>query len=306
MCGGEPAKDKTSGSVSVYSAISPDYVRIKQADGSFKPETYAFGEGGDWGGQMNDQSIDRLKFTDIAKMIAPSLAEKNYIPAQPKDAKSTDLLIMLYWGTTDGATDNLSPEHQSARGLNLSSMPDSKAPVPTPAINPMGGSQTTSLAGSSGQQQAAAQKMFNDMALENWWSLINVSNQKRWRTDVDNATLLGYLPDLKRVGGMQGTALDHMTQDIVDDIEENRYFVVMLVYDFQLLLKTKQRKLLWETRFSIRQRGADFGKELGNMSKFASRFFGKDSGGLVRKPFSEAKVSIGEATLVGYEKDEKK
>jgi len=66
-------------------------------------------------------------------------------------------------------------------------------------------------------------------------------------------------------------------------------------------MNKKQRKLLWETRFNIRQRGNDFDKELGNMALIASRYFGKDSDGLIRKSFTDAKVTLGEAKLVGFE-----
>jgi len=38
--------------------------------------------------------------------------------------------------------------------------------------------------------------------------------------------------------------------------------VVLMAYDFQLLWKEKKHKLLWETRFSIRQRHNDFDRQL--------------------------------------------
>jgi hypothetical protein len=102
------------------------------------------------------------------------------------------------------------------------------------------------------------------------------------------------------------TALHQVREDIVDDVEENRYFVVLLAYDFQTLWKHKQRKLLWETRFSIRERGHDFGKELGAMAQFASRYFGKDSDGLIRKPMRDVRITIGDPKFLGYEAETKK
>ena len=82
----------------VSSSASKDYVRLKRADGSFPPETFAFAEGGAWKGTMKDETIDPLKFTDIAHMIAIPLASQNYIAA--RDPKTAKLLIMVYWGTT--------------------------------------------------------------------------------------------------------------------------------------------------------------------------------------------------------------
>ena len=80
------------------SSASKDYVRLKRADGSFPPESFAFAEGGVWKGTMKDQAIDNLKFTDIAHMIAIPLASQNYIAAS--DPKTAKLLIVVYWGTT--------------------------------------------------------------------------------------------------------------------------------------------------------------------------------------------------------------
>src|SRR3954453_11856213 len=51
--------------VAVYSSASPDYTRVKLSNGSFKPEKYAFGEGGDRGGAQKDFTIDRMGFLDV-------------------------------------------------------------------------------------------------------------------------------------------------------------------------------------------------------------------------------------------------
>jgi len=59
-------------------------------------------------------------------------------------------------------------------------------------------------------------------------------------------------------------------EDLVDDIEHNRYFVVLMAYDFQVLWKQRKHKLLWETRFSIREQGNDFEKVLPAISRYAS------------------------------------
>src|SRR6202167_3577671 len=89
----------------VSGRTSPDYVRVRQADGSFTPESYAFGKGGVWGSATKDDSIDKMTFLDVAHVISQPLADKNYLPS--KDPKSAKLLIMVYWGTTHA------PEHAS-------------------------------------------------------------------------------------------------------------------------------------------------------------------------------------------------
>jgi hypothetical protein len=293
--------DNGGGIVAVYSSVSPAYVRTALPGGSFKPETYAFGEGGDWGGPMMDATIDKLRFLDIAHLIAPSLAAQNYLPSLSKDPDKTDLLIMVYWGTTSGTSGAASSaEYQTAQAL----IPPPLS-LPPPAGASAGGPSATA-AGSGEQQQYAVMSAARDSALEQSLMMTHMANQQRDRQNLNNAMILGYLPEMKRTADYAMTALHLVQQDIVDDVEENRYFVVLLAYDFQTLWKQKQRKLLWETRFSLPERHNDFGKELGTMSRYASRYFGKDSDGLIRKPLPEVRIIIGEPKFIGYESETKK
>ena len=144
-------------------------------------------------------------------------------------------------------------------------------------------------------------EVINQSALAQVDMLMHIANRQRDQLNMDNAKVLGYLPDLVKMVDYKGSPRNFRRQELLDDVEENRYFVVLLAYDFQTLWKNKQRKLLWETRFSIRERGNDFGKELETMAHYASRFFGKDSDGLVRKPLPEVRIIIGEPKFIGYE-----
>ena len=58
--------------------------------------------------------------------------------------------------------------------------------------------------------------------------------------------------------------------------EESRYFGVLLAHDFQAINRQKQRKLLWETRFSLRERRNDFSLQLAAMAQSASRYLGEE------------------------------
>ncbi len=72
-----------------------------------------------------------------------------------------------------------------------------------------------------------------------------------------------------------------------------------MAYDFQLLAKEKKHKLLWETRFSIRQRGSNFDEQLEAMTKYASKYFGQDSHGLQRKSMPFGTVRLDELKILG-------
>jgi hypothetical protein len=110
--------------VAVSSKVFGGYVRARLHDGSFKPETYAFGNGGrlggepigadvvgasarggDAGGVVRDDTLDLVTFGELAKTVAGPLASQKYLPTPGAD--STDLLIMVFWGGTGGSTNTL-------------------------------------------------------------------------------------------------------------------------------------------------------------------------------------------------------
>ena len=69
---------------------------------------------------------------------------------------------------------------------------------------------------------------------------------------------------------------------------------MLRAYDFQLMWKEKQRKAQWEVRYSIRARDHLFGDALVAMTDMASRHFGQDSKGLVRREVPVGRVELGE------------
>jgi hypothetical protein len=291
--------------VTVYSKVNPAYVRTHLADGSFKPESYAFGEGGNLTSSQRDDTIDKLRFLDVAHIIAPSLAAENYRPCDTADPRHTDLLVMVYWGATVGTdTTSSSPQYQIAQAL----IPPPSAPL-SPPPNGQGGTAMVSDPSTSGRAGEgaviAAIQAANDSALQQSLMLTAMANRQRDRQNVDNATVIGYLTEMKRLDGHRVGARGLRRQDLVDEIEESRYYVVLLAYDFQILLQHKQRKLLWETRFSIPERRNDFSKQLAAMAEAASRFFGQNSEGLVHKPLREGHVILGELKDLGDEPDDK-
>lgn len=278
------AADPVVGITAVSSKATKDYSRTRLADGSYQSELYAFGEGGYWGSQLSDVSIDKLKFLDIARVIAPPLAAKNYLPS--KDPNKTTLLIMVYWGTTTVPPpvedDPLYQNYQQAisqSGILLSQR--------------------------SGEPQAV-QDILTDEAnsvLTAGLRQLSVANHDRDVLDFKNASMLGYDAD-GLIGtefgkNVEHTALGTTYKDEVSEIEDNRYFVVLMAYDFQLLWKKRQHKLLWETRFSINERHNHFDAALPAMAAAASKYFGENTKGLVRKEVREGQVNIGEVKSLG-------
>jgi hypothetical protein len=103
------AANSIDGTTAVSSRVFGGYTRVRLPDGSLKPETYAFGNGGfvasgaaggGTSGASRDQSIDNLGFNEIAAAMQAPLSAQNYALSQ--DPNTTNLLIMVFWGTTVG------------------------------------------------------------------------------------------------------------------------------------------------------------------------------------------------------------
>jgi hypothetical protein len=275
-----PAARATEDTVitAVASKASPDYVRVKLADGSYQPETYAFGAGGFWGG-MHDASIDKQKFLDVARAVAGPLAVQDYLPT--KDPAKATLLIMVYWGLTRVPA----PLSESAAFINMQVAQTNLQIAISYGIPALIVAARNQIATAAGMLQA--------------------ENRLRQRTDWQNAGMMGYDAELEAAERFEQTPLQHRRDELVDELEDNRYFVVLMAYDFQLLWKEKKHKLLWETRFSIRQRHNDFDQQLAAMAADASRYFGQDTQGVIRTPLREGKVTLGQPKVIDVEPEKK-
>jgi hypothetical protein len=269
------AVEAVTGTEAVASKVAKDYVRVRLADGTFRPETYAFGKGGRWGGEIKDDSIDKVDFLDVAHVLAPTLASRNYLPAREPGA--TDLLIMVYWGTTA---------------------------VPPPYENdPLYNDYQRAIEQYNILMEQGDWKDAN-MLLSQGLQEVNVANHMRDQTDFKNAALIGYDAS-GLVGTDQGRYVSHGAFGIERneeqrEIEENRYFVVLMAYDFRLLWKEKKHKLLWETRFSINENHNRFDAALPALARYASAYYGQPTQGLVKSRIPEGNVRVGDPTLIEF------
>ena len=258
---------------SVNSTAYNGYARAKQADGTFKPETYAFGQGHYLSGQMHDPSIEGFPFLKLVQTLAPYLARQNYLPA-PGPAQ-TDLIIVVHWGTTVPYND--ATYGSAVDSLQKAQISDATAGA-TAEASP--GQQSSELTG----------------------ALMEIQAEKRQRdlANARNAALLGYQGDMNRYGDLARLAgFGSHYHDLVADVEEDRYFVILTAYDYRALSQEKKRKLLWITRVSIVVRGNRFDEQLGAMLAIAAPYFGHDLPGLVRQTVPEGKVKIGEPKVIG-------
>jgi hypothetical protein len=267
------AEEGAEGITAVSSRVSKDYVRVMLPDGSFQAEEYAFGEGGRLDGSFRDASIDKLKFLDIARVMAGPLAALHYRPARGLDTEK--LLIMVYWGTTI---------------------------VPSTFSNSYASQNYQDTMRSIGDAHLDVQRSYMLAAAAE--IPLEMESSQRNQVDLRNSLLLGYDSDVVTAAnyganvGQIGVVGAH-NDELLAEVEDARYFVVLLAYDFQVFRKENKHKLLWETRFSIDEAHNDFAKALPVMAQYASKYFGQDSHGLLRTKVPEGKVLMGEPKSLG-------
>jgi hypothetical protein len=290
LAGASPlvAADDSSEITAVFATIANGYERAKLPDGTFKPETYTFGEGGFMGIPLGDKSVDGKSFMAIVQTIAPSLSRTGYVSCH--DPVKTDLLIMVYWGTTG-------TDARTSGGYNIGAAPIPSPPPPPPAIVAGNGQVVVVAAAPPPTQPASSpeQSAFDAMA--------GAQNRQRDRDNLRNAQMLGYDEELGRAAARPES---RRYLDLVDEVEDTRYFVVLRAYDFQLMWKEKKRKALWEVRYSIRARDHLFDDALSAMTDMASRYFGQESKGLVRREVPVGRVKLGETIFKGTAESEEK
>jgi hypothetical protein len=270
----------------VYSRASKDYVRAQNPDGSFKPESYVLKDGGNFGGPRVDVTIDRMSFDDVSRVITPPLATLNYVPSE--DPAASNLLIVVFWGTTVVGDDVIPHDTRESKGMaNLAAAAESEEGDREQAAerNAESGGK-----GHPGIDTTQHWRLLGQQAADFFGAEGDIDAS----FDSRNANILGYTEEILRTSP-RGPDMG----ELKDEIEHDRYFVVLLAYDYQLARKFGLHKLLWETRFSIPETGNDFAKEFPRMAAIASQFFGQDSHGLIHHNLADTHVEIGEPKTLG-------
>lgn len=265
----------------IYARAGKDYKRERLKDGSFKPEFYGLANGGRIGGTGSDLTVDRVTYPEVAQIAARLLAQKNYHYA--RSAEQADLMIVLHWGATIAFNSG-----------NYSQ-----------AVNQV----AASLAGAEPQGMGSMERdqsaVPSDGASEGAMLMLMAENRARDRINLPNARLLGYLDDINDADGIQRWAGGgDRYNDLIADVEESRYYIIISAYDFDQLVNHQKKKLRWQTRVSVRAPGNRFDDSFAAMLKGASKYFGQDSGRLVRGEESKGEVELGDLKFLGEAKDQ--
>lgn len=264
--------------VAVFSQVYNGYTRTKLPDGSFKPEAYTFGNGGNHSRAVKDPEMEQMTFIRVARSIAKRLEGLNYVPALTSD--DAELLILVFWGSTQG-----SRGHDPSDTMNVFS---SSVAAHSAAWRNDVASRTNP--GEMDPATAAAESAY-DSAL---WQM-DLMNRERDRLDDRNARILGYSEHLSRA-----RFVSHMSfaQDIINEVEDNRYYVVLQAYDFKTAVAEKKLKPLWTARISMPEQGNNFAESLDRMLLAARKYIGRDSRGMHRYQYPEGRVDLGPLEVI--------
>jgi hypothetical protein len=277
-----PAAEETV-ATAVNSRIGNGYKRERRTDGSFKPEFYALANGGRIAGTTSDVTVDRITYPEVATVAMRLLAGQNYHYANR--AEEATLLLVLHWGSTIAFN---SGDYAASVNSAASALTNLKALGGGPGTPP-----------SADPAVVAAAEVFENEMLK-----VAMDNRLRDQINLPNAKLLGYLDEINDADGIQRYAGGgDRYNDLVADIEESRYYIVVMAYDFAELVKNEKKKLLWVTRVSVRAPGNRFDDSFAAMLKGASKYFGQDSGRLIRGEESKGTVELGDLKFLGEAKE---
>ncbi|AOS44861.1 hypothetical protein Verru16b_01930 [Lacunisphaera limnophila] len=292
------AADESGVLTSVYGKTDSGYKRKKGPDGKWVREYYALTNGGPAEGTIQDNAQEKVRFVALATVLAEHLARQGYFPATDKD--KVDLLVVVNWGRTTPLTDGAArsgTDNVLAAMNNLSNLGPAVPPTivsPTDAASAPEAEVNLTGSAEDMQRQAAQSQLESALMTQGMF------NRSRDQANDKNAFLLGYAGDLNKTDGIQrmiggGGKFD----ELMADIEEPRYYVILTAYDFKRTVREKKPKVQWVTRMSMRAPGNSFAEQAAAMVAYASSRFGQNTDGLDRRVTPEYKVNLEDIRFLG-------
>ena len=261
--------------VTISATSAPGYVRPLDADGRPVPESYVFAEGQYLGSGTSDASMDRMSFDSLTRVLAVNLAAQEYYPT--KDVASANLLIRVFWGATLTYDD---PQRTLAMDALNS------------ALGAYGATYAANESADPGDINVAMEQ-------------IGAGQDSAQAAALRNAALLGYRRTLDRLSRKAMPSPEEVA--LRTELSEERYFVVLMGYDYQFMRREKKPKLLWVTRLSMRGPGNNFTEALPALAFAGSEVFGRSLDRLQRVRVNDRKVEVimGDLKILGVEETPK-
>lgn len=256
-----------------------EYLKERALEPNKKDQTYLFMKGKYYGGYSNDPSMDRVSFRDLAEDLAFHLQNQQFYP-EP-DKPKADLLIVVHYGVTSARPDTLEEMMGVEDIFLLSDDPINSSPE-----------QVNRDAGKKGGGSNV------DYGLEfNYNASVSIQ-QANYRASYGKARLLG----MEEAYSRKGYRYDEQLLNAM--IQEERYFINLLAWDYQKLQQGEQI-LVWRMRYNVRSTGQSFGTAVAEMNHLAGDYFGTNQKKLVMKRMDDrSQVTIGEIEVIEQVKEE--
>ena len=292
------AAEEDSVLTAVFAKTDKGYHRQKGPDGRWVREYYAMTNGGPAEGTIQDNTQDKIKFASLASVLAEHLARQGYFPAT--DPAKVDLLVVVNWGRTTpfndltyrSGTDNVLAAMNTLTNMGPATPPAIVSPTDAASAP----EAEVNLTGSAEDMQRQAAQSQLEAALITQGMFTRARNED----NAKNARLLGYMGDINESDGIQRFAGGgDRYADLVADIEEARYYVIVSAFDFKKTVREKKPKLQWVTRMSMRAPGNSFADKAAAMVAYAAARFGQDTDGLERKNIQNFKVNLEDTKFLG-------
>jgi len=207
-------------------------------------QTYRFAQGKYFSGEKHDPSLSKMEFETIAQSLMLALQKNRFYPT--RDPSACDLLIMVSWGTT-----MLDIDWTETMGITDLGNNDVSAEL--------GGASSGDPAQAAAEADAAAYasevaqvETFNSGSFHQRRSILQLGYDKAFRSDVSRREQERYM----------------------DDLQDERYFIIVTAFDYPHFVKTREFKAVWSTRYSTRNLGTNFRTALDVMNYAASSAFG--------------------------------
>ncbi len=265
--------------VFVDSEASVSYDESKNTDEGSKYETFVFMKGNFYGRDFKDKSLRTPSFEEIIGSLAENMKDRNYYPsAIPDDG---DLLIVVHYGSTSVEQDweDLFPT-------------DSSDPYADTADGLYSDPEESEYTGFSENYSESFEDL-QDLAR------VSRNNVAKHKTIMDNRELgIGRALSRKNINRNEEFNLRV-------ELEDERYFIILMAYDFQKLKATKETELLWTTRFSVPAIGTNFVDAYPALARAARPYFGTSLEKYAKSNthFGTGSVDIGTLETVGVEED---
>ena len=263
--------------VFVDSEASSIYSEHKESENGENYETYVFIKGNFYGGDVSDKSLSNVTFEELVGTIGDSMKHRNFYPSASAD--QGDLLVVVHYG--------LMSVPQDLGDLFQLDMDDPYGEQPFDEDDEEGD-----------EEQIVEEPFINDTYFNDLKRLSELSHNNQ--AGMSNIKL-GIGRALKR---RNMTTAEEF--DLRAELEAERYFIILMAYDYKKLRSTKKQELLWTTRFSVPSLGTNFVDAYPALARAASSYYGSslDKYATTSTHFGTGNVDIRKLETVGIEETE--